>query len=154
MLVAAWERTLRSSDSSKGSSIMSKFKWIAVCALPFLLIATTLRAQADGRSITTPTSQIPDVSRPDSSILDPQLPSEKAPKSDAEVRAERQLEKERQKQRWQDIKKRSEQLLELATELKQYVDKSGENVMSVEVIRKAEQMEKLSKDLQRKMKGD
>ena len=70
------------------------------------------------------------------------------------MRAERQLEKERQKQRWQDIKKRSEQLLEIATELKQYVDKSGENVMSIEVIRKAEQMEKLSKDLQRKMKGD
>jgi hypothetical protein len=101
-----------------------------------------------------PILQIPDASHSDPTSLSPQVPTEKVPKSEAQERAERQLEKERQKQRWQDIRKRSEQLLEIATELKQYVDKSGENVMSIEVIKKAEQMEKLSKDLQRKMKGD
>jgi hypothetical protein len=131
---------------------MRKFRWIAVCVLTFFLSGTTLTARADNHA--TLGSQVPDASHSDSSILEPQLPLEKVPKSEADVRAERQLEKERQKQRWQDIKKRSEQLLEVATELKQYVDKSGENVMSIEVIKKAEQMEKLSKDLQRKMKGD
>jgi hypothetical protein len=133
---------------------MRKFRWIAVCVLSFVLSSTTLTARTDDHATPTPGSQVPDASHSDSSILEPQLPLEKAPKSEADVRAERQLEKERQKQRWQDIKKRSEQLLEVATELKQYVDKSGENVMSIEVIKKAEQMEKLSKDLQRKMKGD
>jgi hypothetical protein len=129
-------------------------RWIAVCILSFFLSGTTFTAQVDSHPMSTPNPQIPDASHSDPTSLDPQIPIEKVPKSEAQERAERQLEKERQKQRWQDIKKRSEQLLEIATELKQYVDKSGENVMSIEVIRKAEQMEKLSKDLQRKMKGD
>jgi hypothetical protein len=133
---------------------MRTFRWIAVCVFSLFLCSTISTAQADDHPIATPSLQIPDASNADPSSLSPQVPIEKAPKSDAEVRAERQLEKERQKQRWQDIKKRSEQLLEIATELKQYVDKSGENVMSIEVIKKAEQMEKLAKDLQRKMKGD
>ena len=98
--------------------------------------------------------QIPDASHADPLTPEVQFPSEKDPKSAAELKIQRQLEKERQKQRWQDIKRRSEQLLELATELKQYVDKTGENVLSVEVIKKAEQMEKLSKDLQKKMTGE
>jgi hypothetical protein len=151
--VAALERPLRSFDTLKGIS-MRTFRWIAVCVLSLFLCGTTSTVQADDHSIATPSFQIPDASHAEPTSLSPQIPTEKAPKSDAEVRAERQLEKERQKQRWQDIRKRSEQLLEIATELKQYVDKSGENVMSIEVIRKAEQMEKLSKDLQRKMKGD
>jgi hypothetical protein len=133
---------------------MFRFRWIAVCVLTLFLSDTTFTARADSHAMATPASQVPDASHSDSSILEPQLPVEKVPKSEAAVRAERQQEKERQKQRWQDIKRRSEQLLEIATELKQYVDKSGENVMSIEVIKKAEQMEKLSKDLQRKMKGD
>ncbi len=66
---------------------------------------------------------------------------------------DRDLAKERRKQQWREIKRDSERLLEVATELKQYVDKSGEGVLSVEVIRKAEEMEKLSKALQKKMKS-
>ena len=143
-----------SSNAPKGF-YMRKFRWIAVCTLSFFLCGTSFTtAQAGSHATGTPGSQVPDASHSDPSVLAPQLPVDKVPKSDAEVTAEHRLEKERQKQRWQDIKKRSEQLLEVATELKQYVDKSGENVMSIEVIKKAEQMEKLSKDLQRKMKGD
>ncbi len=62
--------------------------------------------------------------------------------------------KERLKSRYDNLKRDSEKLLELATELKQYVDKSGENVMSLEVIRKCEEIEKLSKSVRTKMKGD
>ena len=135
----------------KGSE-MRKSRLLATCLLSVFLCVTTLTAQANGRPTPAP-AQVPDASQPDASI-DPQLGQQRAPKSQAEERAERELEKERQKQRWQDIKKRSEQLLEVATELKQYVYKSGENVMSLEVIKKAAQMEKLSKELQKRMKGN
>lgn len=130
-------------------------KSYSAITLAFLLFfcAATPTAKADGSASVTKI-QLPDASHADPFPSDQQFPNQDNPKSAAELKVEKQLEKERQKQRWQEIKRRSEQLLEVATELKQYVDKSGENVLSVEVIKKAEQMEKLSKDLQKKMKGD
>ena len=56
-------------------------------------------------------------------------------------------------QRQQEIKKDTEKLLELATELKQSVDKSNENTLSLDVIKKAEEIEKLAKTVKDKMKG-
>ncbi len=67
---------------------------------------------------------------------------------------ERRMEKERNKSRYQSLKRDSEKLLELATELKQYVDKSGENVLSMDVIKKCDEIEKLSKSVRTKMKGE
>jgi len=55
--------------------------------------------------------------------------------------------------RQQDLEKETDKLLELATELKQYVDKTNENTLSVEVIRKAEEIEKLAHSVKEKMKG-
>ena len=56
-------------------------------------------------------------------------------------------------QRQVDIKKDTEKLLELATELKQAVDKTTENTMSLDVIKKADQIEKLAHSVKEKMKG-
>jgi hypothetical protein len=47
----------------------------------------------------------------------------------------------------------TDKLLKLAVELKDYVDKSNENVLSVEVVRKAEEIEKLAHSVKDKMKG-
>jgi hypothetical protein len=44
-------------------------------------------------------------------------------------------------------------LLKLSLELKEYVDKSNENVLSLEVIKKADEIEKLAKSVRDKMKG-
>lgn len=63
------------------------------------------------------------------------------------------MEKRANLQRQADIKKDTEKLLELATELKQYVDKSNENTLSLDVVKKAEQIEKLAKQVKEKMKG-
>ena len=52
------------------------------------------------------------------------------------------------------LKKDTDKLLQLATELKEYVDKTNENVLSLEVIKKAEEIEKLSKSVKEKMKAD
>lgn len=65
----------------------------------------------------------------------------------------RQQEKARNADRQQDLKQDTEKLLQLATELKLAVDKSSENTLSMDVIKKAEQIEKLSKSVQKKMRG-
>ena len=57
------------------------------------------------------------------------------------------------KQRQQDLKRDTDKLLDLATELKKYVDKSNENVLSLDVLRKAEEIEKLAHSVKDKMKG-
>ncbi len=51
------------------------------------------------------------------------------------------------------IKKDTDQLLVLATELKQSVDKSDENMLSVDVIRKADEIEKLARTVRENMRG-
>jgi predicted ATPase with chaperone activity len=56
-------------------------------------------------------------------------------------------------QRQRDIQKDTEKLLELATELKQAVDKSNADTLSLDVVKKAEQIEKLAKTVKDKMKG-
>jgi len=56
-------------------------------------------------------------------------------------------------QRQDELKKDTEKLLQLATELKQSVDKTDANTLSLEVIKKAEQIEKLAKSVKEKMKG-
>ena len=61
--------------------------------------------------------------------------------------------KKANEERQQEIKKDTEKLLELATELKHQVDKSSENTLSLDVIKKAEQIEKLAKEVKEKMKG-
>jgi hypothetical protein len=43
-------------------------------------------------------------------------------------------------------------LLALATELKDYVDKSNEHVLSLDVVKKAEEIEKLAHHVREKMK--
>lgn len=55
-------------------------------------------------------------------------------------------------QRQQDIRKDTDKLYQLATELKAAVDKSNENVLSLEVVKKAGEVEKLAKRVKEKMK--
>jgi len=78
------------------------------------------------------------------------------PDIDAEQRDKmlKDMEKQQNKQRQEDLKEDTDKLLELATELKQYVDKTNENVMSLEVMKKAEQIEKLAHSVREKMKAN
>ena len=56
---------------------------------------------------------------------------------------------ERQKKLEEDTAK----LLSLATELKEQVGKTNQNIMSVDVIKKAEEIERLAKNVKERMKG-
>ena len=83
--------------------------------------------------------------------LDPQF---RPHRSVEEARRDAEREKAMNKDRADRIKRDTDKLLQLATELKQYVDKTNENVLSVDVIRKAEEVEKLAKSIREKMKED
>jgi hypothetical protein len=51
------------------------------------------------------------------------------------------------------LKADTDKLLKLAVELKNSVDKSNENVLSLDVLKKAEEIEKLAHSVKDKMKG-
>jgi hypothetical protein len=70
-----------------------------------------------------------------------------------DVDQQKKMEKARNEDRHNDLKRDTVKLLELATELKQYVDRTNESVLSLEVIHKSEEIEKLAKSIKNKMKG-
>ena len=76
-----------------------------------------------------------------------------APDLDIPPEMQREMNKRMNKERQEQLKKDTDKLVQLATELKQSVDKSNENVMSIDVIRKAEEIEKLARQVKEKMKG-
>jgi len=63
------------------------------------------------------------------------------------------MEKKANGQRQAELKRDTEKLLKLSTELKEYVEMSNENVLSLDVIKKAEEIEKLAHSVKTKMKG-
>ena len=73
--------------------------------------------------------------------------------SDARDRISRDLAKRANLERQAALKADTDKLLKLAGELKQYVDKSNENFLSVDVLKKAEEIEKLAHSVKDKMKG-
>ncbi len=76
-----------------------------------------------------------------------------AEEDDTRNRLEHDLEKRAAKERVAELKTDTDKLLKLSVELKNYVDKSDENVLSLDVIRKAEEIEKLAKSVKDKMRG-
>ena len=72
---------------------------------------------------------------------------------EARSRIARDMEKKAAKQRVAALKTDTDRLLKLSLELKEYVDKSDENVLSLDVIKKAEAIEKLAKRLKTLAKG-
>ena len=65
----------------------------------------------------------------------------------------KEMEKKANEQRHADLKRDTDKLLKLSTELKEYVDKSNENVLSLDVIKKADEIEKLAHSVKTKMRG-
>lgn len=65
----------------------------------------------------------------------------------------RQLEKARNDDRQKQIVEDTDKLLSLAAELKTDVQKSNKDTLSLDVVRKAEEIEKLAHSVKEKMKG-
>ena len=86
----------------------------------------------------------------------PEVPRPPLPSDDDEGRnkAEREMAKRANHERQIAIQRDTDKLFELATQLKQNVDKSSENTLSMDVIKKAEEIEKLAHSVKEKMKGN
>jgi hypothetical protein len=90
------------------------------------------------------------------SVLCARAAAQIGPPQNQQTQAERDMLdrqiKEANKKRQQDIRDDTEKLFKLSTELKEAVEKSNENLLSLDVIRKAEEVEKLAKKVKDKMK--
>jgi hypothetical protein len=69
-----------------------------------------------------------------------------------ELKTERDRTKRLNEDRQKRLKEDTDRLLKLATELKEYVDKTNQNILSLDVIKKTEEIEKLAKSVREKMK--
>ena len=84
------------------------------------------------------------------------FPKEERPRNENEewiTKQQREQARQRNIERQKKLKQDTDRLLELATELKQYVDRTNENTLSVDVVKKCEEIERLAKDVKNKMKG-
>jgi hypothetical protein len=88
----------------------------------------------------------------DSPESDAQFGQRRNEVSPAEKRLEHEHEKQMARERQAAIQRDTDKLLALATELKQYVDKSNEHILSLDVMKKAEEIEKLARQVKEKTK--
>jgi hypothetical protein len=88
-------------------------------------------------------------------IPPPQFPGQApTPQDEDRARFEKEQAKKANEERQAQLKRDTDKLLTLATELKQSVDKSNENTLSMDVIKKADEIEKLARSVKEKMKGN
>jgi hypothetical protein len=116
-----------------------------------LLIAAGLPAAAwspqRGSSLPNPSQGMsPDQSQPPSPNQRP------TPEDEERARVEKDMAKRANQERQVQLKRDTEKLLKLASELKEYVDKTNENILSINVVKKAEEIEKLAHSVKEKMK--
>ena len=67
---------------------------------------------------------------------------------------QKKMQKKANVQRQAELRRDTEKLLKLSTELKDLVDKTNENLLSLDVIKKAEEIEKLAHNVKTKMRGE
>ena len=114
------------------------YKWMARFGLVLILCLADLPVSAQNQRLP---SQLPE-SQPT------------APEDEARSKLEREMAKKANQERQAALKKDTDKLLKLATELKEYVDKTNENMLSMDVVKKAEEIEKLAHSVKDKMKGN
>jgi len=83
---------------------------------------------------------------------DPQFGPQRQQTPD-QMKIERDMARQRNKQRQKELQRDTDKLLKLATELKEYVDKTNENILSMDVLKKTDEIEKLAKSVHDKMKA-
>ena len=70
------------------------------------------------------------------------------------AKIEKDMAKRANRERQAQLQRDTDNLLKLANELKQSVDKSNENTLSLDVVKKAEEIEKLAHSVKEKMKAN
>jgi hypothetical protein len=110
--------------------------------LVVLLFLSVISAPCFGQN-PPPISQIPNPAGPPAASEEP-----------GRERIEKEMAKKANQERQAQLKRDTDRLFKLATELKSSVEKSNENTLSVDVIKKAEEIEKLAHSVKEKMKGN
>jgi hypothetical protein len=111
----------------------------------FLLVAFSCNAQTRGGASPTSTGSRTSIG------TDPgTMPTEI---DESQRRMSHDMAKKANLERQAQIKNDTEKLLKLSQELKDYVDKSNENMLSLSVLKKAEEIEKLARSVKDRMKG-
>ena len=119
-------------------------KYVAVLSLPLMLCVAPANSQSRTIPGDAPQAQKIAAEREamdNTTLADPQLRLEHA--QIARLIAERQAQ----------LRIDTEKLVALAAELKQHVDKAGANILSMDVIKKTQEIQKLAKSVQDKMKN-
>jgi hypothetical protein len=128
------------------NEVIVRFKPFALTVLP-LLIAPWLAVPSFSQNSVTNPVQIPGL--PPNPGLAP------GDREDVErAKMEKDMAKKANRERQAQLQRDTDNLLKLANELKQYVDKSNENTLSLNVVKKAEEIEKLAHSVKEKMKAN
>jgi hypothetical protein len=83
-----------------------------------------------------------------------QPPNPNNGEDEGRIQLEKDMAKKANRERQAQLHRDTDNLLKLATELKQYVDKANENTLSLDVVKKAEEIEKLAHSVKEKMKAN
>ncbi|MGA9041940.1 MAG: hypothetical protein WB421_15515 [Terriglobales bacterium] len=81
-------------------------------------------------------------------------PGQETPSEDENaIKQQKEIAKKANEERQAQLKRDTEKLFQLSTELKQDVDKTNSDILSLDVIKKAEEIERLAHSVKEKMKG-
>jgi hypothetical protein len=126
--------------------VIVRFKPFALSV--FLLLVTALSSLA---SFSQDASQ----SAPPNPLPIPRLGTiPDAAEDEEHAKIDKDIAKRLNHERQVQLQHDTDSLLKLATELKKYVDKSNENTLSLDVVKKAEEIEKLARSVKEKMKAN
>ena len=114
---------------------------LRVAVLLALGFIPALRAQAANLPVSTPVALVAQ-SRDSQEVAD-----------EAHRELVRDQQKKANEERFRKLKEDTEKLVRLSNELKEYVDKANQHTLTLDVIKKAEEIEKLAKSVKEKMKG-
>ena len=84
----------------------------------------------------------------------PRTPVEDSVEDEARRKFERDQQKKANEERFQKVKEDTEKLVQLSNELKGYVGKANEHTLSLDVIKKAEEIERLARSVKDKMRAN
>lgn len=114
------------------------------CFAVLLVLAASLTYAQGSRPVTTPSQVMAYGS------LNPAPDSGNAAPSQIEKHMQEQFNRDRQLA----LKRDTDKLLEMATGLKQSVEQTNAGILSMDVIKRAQEIEKLAKSVREKMKGN
>ncbi len=113
-----------------------------------VVLLAVFALQTDAQNSRSPDNS-PGPGSPHTIYPPPEISSQDAPASEFERQARTKQNEDRQIA----MKRDADRLFAMASDLKQNVDRTNGNILSVDVIKKAQEIEKLAKSVREKMKG-